>query len=182
MAAWSVSSAPLIGLKLETPSVAFRDSYLQGLAEFQSEGLPWFMEMDYGLIENDFEGYVDSVLAKAYRKAGPIVQETELWGVVNGTFVGKIAIRHELNDALRIVGGNIGYDTVPRFRRKGYASDMLRLALPKAKSLGLSKALITCDDTNVASIKIIEKNGGKLSETKSIDPGKPMKRYYWIDL
>ena len=182
MAAWSVASAPLTGMKLERPSVAFRDSYLEGLKEFQSEGLPWFMEMDYGLIENDFEGYVDSVLAKAHRKAGPIVQETELWGIANGTFVGSIAIRHELNDALRITGGNIGYDTVPRFRRKGYATAMLHQALPIAKTLGLSKVLLTCDDNNAASTRVIEKNGGKLAETKEIAQGQPKKRYYWIQL
>jgi predicted acetyltransferase len=38
----------------------------------------------------------------------------------------------------------------------------LELAIPKAKALGIQKALLTCDKTNAASRRIIEKNGGAL--------------------
>ena len=36
---------------------------------------------------------------------------------------------------------------------------MLFLALEKAKALGISRALITCDDDNIASAKLAEKCG-----------------------
>jgi predicted acetyltransferase len=94
--------------------------------------------------------------------------------------MGRISIRHELNDFLRAFGGHIGYDTVPSFRGRGIATEMLRQALPVARALGLTEVLITCDDTNAASIRVIEKNGGSLRETKVHDPSKPLKRYYWI--
>ena len=54
------------------------------------------------------------------------------------------------------------------------------LTLVKIKEKGLKKVLITCDDKNVASYKIIEKNGGQL-ENKVADEGRITRRY-WIDL
>jgi predicted acetyltransferase len=57
-------------------------------------------------------------------------------------------------------GGHIGYDVRPSMRRRGYATAMLREALPIAKSLGIDPALITCRQDNVASRKVIEANGG----------------------
>lgn len=84
--------------------------------------------------------------------------------------------------ALRIEGGHIGYDTVPSFRGRGVATSMLRQALPVARALGLTEVLLTCDDTNASSIRVIEKNGGALLETTLIDPDKPPKRYYRITL
>ena len=94
----------------------------------------------------------------------------------------RIAIRHELNDALRVEGGHIGYDTVPSFRGRGVATAMLREALPVARALGLTEVLLTCDDTNSASIRVIERNGGCLRETKDLAKNRSLKRYYGIPL
>ena len=85
-----------------------------------------------------------------------------------------------LNNALRVEGGHIGYDTVPSFRCRGVATEMLRQALPVARALGLPSVLLTCDDTNAASIRVIERNGGSLREAKALDTNRPLKRYYWI--
>jgi predicted acetyltransferase len=96
--------------------------------------------------------------------------------------VGRVSIRHRLNDVLDRVGGHIGYTVVPEFRRRGCATAMLRLAVQFARdTCGLERALVTCDDDNIGSIKAIEKNGGVLEEIVD-DPGmnKP-KRRYWID-
>ena len=57
---------------------------------------------------------------------------------------------------------------------------MLRLALPEAKKIGLEKVLITCDEDNIASAKVIEKNGG-IFERYAVKDGKKFRRY-WIDL
>ena len=96
--------------------------------------------------------------------------------------MGRISIHHELNDALRVEGGHIGYDTVPSVRGRGVATEMLRQALPVARALGLREVLITCDDTNAASIRVIEKNGGSLRDTRALASDRPLKRYYWIAL
>jgi len=103
---------------------------LHGLREFRHEGLPWWVGGDLETAEQDF-----------------------------AAFVGRISIHHELNDALHIEGGHIGYDTVPSSRDRGVATEMLRQALPVARARGLTAVLLTCDGTN-----------------------RPLKRYYWITL
>ena len=109
-----------------------------------------------------------------------IVPDTVLAGFVDDQLVGRLAIRHQLNDFLLKIGGHIGYGVLPQFRRKGYATEMLRQSLPMAKDLGISKALVTCDDTNIGSIKTIEACGGVLENKLEQSEGKPLKRRYWI--
>lgn len=175
-------ASPRVELELVPPAERWRESFLRGLREFREEGLPWHLAVDIAAIERDFGAFVESRLAEAHRRTETSVPATQLWAVAGDVFVGRIAIRHELNDALRIEGGHIGYDTVPSFRGRGIASEMVRQALPMARALGLHEVLVTCDDTNVASIRVIERNGGVLRETKLLETGRPLKRYYWITL
>jgi predicted acetyltransferase len=114
--------------------------------------------------------------------SGGIVPDTVLCGFVGEEIVGRLAIRHELNDFLLRVGGHIGYGVIPEHRRKGYATEMLRQSLPIAKQLGIDRALVTCDDTNIGSIKTIERCGGILEDKIDQGQGLPAKRRYWIDL
>jgi predicted acetyltransferase len=111
-----------------------------------------------------------------------IVPDTVLCAFVGDEIVGRLAIRHKLNDFLMKVGGHIGYGVVPQHRRKGYATEMLRQALPITKALGIDRALVTCDDTNVGSIKTIEACGGVLEDKIDQGQGLPAKRRYWINL
>ncbi len=171
---------PRMKIQLVPPTERCRESFLCGLREFQHEGLPWWIGGDLETAEQDFAAFVKMKLADARLRTGTHVPKTHLWAVTEGKFVGRISIHHELNDALRVNGGHIGYDTVPSFRGRGVASEMLRQALPLARGLGLTEVLITCDDTNPASIRVIEKNGGLLRETKALRPNRPPKRYYWI--
>lgn len=108
--------------------------------------------------------------------------DTSLFGFVGNVIIGRLAIRHRLNDFLLKVGGHIGYGVLPPFRKNGYAKRMLSLSLPIAKELGIVKALVTCDDNNIGSIKTIEANGGKLENKVSVGTDKPLKRRYWIHL
>ena len=108
------------------------------------------------------------------------VPATTYWLVDNGEFVGHVNIRHRLNDHLEKVGGHIGYAVRPSSRNKGYGTKILALALPKAKELGLQKVLVTCDESNVASQKIIEKCKGQFQD-KVPGEDEPKLRY-WIEL
>ena len=92
---------------------------------------------------------------------------TTLWWVDGSAYLGRIAIRHRLTPALREVGGHIGYDVRRSARRQGHATAMLAAALPVAAALGIDPALVTCDDTNVASRKVIEANGGVLEDERA---------------
>ena len=80
------------------------------------------------------------------------------------------------------MGGHIGYDTRPSFRGRGIGTLMLRAALPIARELGIGRALLTVNENNPASIKIIEKNGGVLMDRKPQTDNGVFKRYYWINL
>ena len=109
------------------------------------------------------------------------VPATFLFAFVGDKIVGRVSIRHSLNAFLERVGGHIGYVVVPEFRRRGYATTILRLSVQIAsEKLGIRRILLTCDDDNIGSIRTIEKNGGILEDVISgPDLDKP-KRRYWI--
>jgi len=170
-------------LQLVPPAETYRESFLRGLGEFRSEGLSWWMGGALDTAEQDFTAFVAAKLSDASQSTKTLIPKTHLWAVTEQCqFVGRISIHHELSDALRIEGGHIGYDTVPSFRGRGVATEMLRQALPLARGLGLTEVLITCDDTNTASIRVIERNGGQLRETRALKADRPLKRYYWVSL
>ncbi|MDO4777360.1 MAG: GNAT family N-acetyltransferase [Cardiobacteriaceae bacterium] len=91
---------------------------------------------------------------------------------------GIIQIRHTLNDFLREYGGHIGYSVHPDDWGKGHATHMLALALQHCDTLGIRDILITCDPDNIASARVIEKNGGIYDKTVTV-AGRPVK-HYWI--
>jgi predicted acetyltransferase len=110
------------------------------------------------------------------------VPSTFLFAFDGPRIVGRVTIRHRLNDAMARVGGHIGYVVVPEFRRRGYATAMLRLALGIARdTLGIDRVLVTCDDDNIGSIRTIERNGGILENVVSGPDLDVPKRRYWID-
>ena len=79
-------------------------------------------------------------------------------------FIGEICIRHRLTEDLKRYGGHIGYGIRASEWKKGYGTLMLRLALEKAKSIGITTVLITCDDDNYGSAKVMENNGFALRD------------------
>ena len=94
--------------------------------------------------------------------------------------VGMIDIRHYLNEYLTQVGGNIGYSVRKTERNKGYAKQMLKLALEKCKELKIKKVLITCDEDNIASEKVILSANAKFEDIRCIDDEN--KKRFWIEL
>jgi len=103
-----------------------------------------------------------------------IVPATQLWWVDGGEYLGRLAIRHSLTPWLLEFGGHIGYAVRPSARQRGHATAMLAAALPVARRLGIDYALLTCDDTNGASRRVIEANGGVLEDQRG------EKLRYWV--
>lgn len=112
-----------------------------------------------------------------------LVPATFLAAEVGGQVVGRVSIRHELNEFLEREGGHIGYGVLPRYRRHGYATEMLRQALIIARACGVDQVLVTCDDENVGSVAVIEACGGRLDPVtpaaRSAGDGHLVRRY-WI--
>ncbi len=96
--------------------------------------------------------------------------------------IGMVDIRHTLNAFLAAYGGHIGYGVRPSERQKGYAKEILRLALQYAKqSVGLNRVMVACYRDNEASWRTILKNGGKLDHEFIHTDGKTV-QVYWIEL
>ena len=94
--------------------------------------------------------------------------------------VGMTNLRHHLNDYLLTYGGHIGYSVRPSERQNGYATQMLRLTLEKAKERGIEKVRICCDHYNVASAKTIRANGGVLEDEQFDSSDGTLTQRYWI--
>ena len=97
--------------------------------------------------------------------------------------IGVLNIRHQLyNTFMLTYGGHIGYTVRPDERHKGYATQMLELALEYCRDLGLERVLLTCDPVNTASCHIIEKCGGVMENEIPYEDTDELVRRYWISL
>jgi len=165
---------------LVSPSTRYKDSFIAAVREYHTEGR--YDELDTAWLQDHFDTYVVDLLERKVYTAPGKVKESVLWLVEGENFVGRLSIRHELNDFLKTFGGHIGYDIRPTERRKGYGMLILRLALPEVRALGLSRAMLTCDSTNLASRKIIEANGGQLQDETLLEGRDVPTLRWWIAL
>ena len=114
-----------------------------------------------------------------------LLPRTILWLIDNDEFIGFVDIRHGLDDILIKRGGHIGYLIKYTKRRQGYGYKQFELALEYIKkTFDFDKLLVTCDDDNIPSIKIIERYGGVLENKLEnvVDDKKIITRRYWINL
>jgi predicted acetyltransferase len=172
-----------MNLKLRTLNIDDEKAFYEGLSLFSDMERDWYTfvykdEMTYvemlAILENNFKGL---------EIPSGRVPDSMLYAFLDNKIIGRVNIRHELNDFLFSEGGHIGYAVATTYRNKGFASLMLKLSLDYCRNvLKLTKVLITCDDENIGSYKVIENNGGVLeSKNVSID-GSKIKRRYWINL
>ncbi|MCD6640586.1 MAG: GNAT family N-acetyltransferase [Nocardioides sp.] len=166
------------------PTVAVQASFLRAMEEFRAEGVSdsqtaaWIDA--FGGDWSSEAGFARFVAAlredelEETPRAANRVPCTTLWWVDGAEYLGRLAIRHRLNDQLLELGGHIGYDVRPSRRCEGHATAMLRESLPHARSLGVDPALLTCDHDNVASIRVIESAGGVFEDRRAD------KLRYWV--
>jgi predicted acetyltransferase len=104
------------------------------------------------------------------------------WWIVdqNDTVLGAVSLRYTLNDFLLQVAGHIGYSVRPSARGRGVAGWALGEVLGVARRRRLDAVLITCDEGNDASARVIETHGAVLEDVRHTRGGP--KRRYWIAL
>ncbi len=169
-------------MELVTPSEKYYQSYIDAIEEYEQNNIDTYDFFDiskYDIFEKMEDYRTGRNLPEGYVKA------TYFWLVDKDEFIGEISIRHSLTDSLLRFGGNIGYGIRYSYWNKGIGTIMLSKALVYAKDvLGLNKVLITCNDNNFGSARVIEKNGGILQDKiiNTIDGVDRLSRRYWIEL
>jgi predicted acetyltransferase len=140
-------------MELVKPNKTYEKSWTEAIREFEAEKKDGFWNIPEK--PKNIDKYIQMTQDHSNGENLPRywVPATTYWLIDNGEFVGHVSIRHKLNDNLAKVGGHIGYAIRPSARQQGYGTKILTLALPKAKTLGLNKVLVTCNESNVASKK-----------------------------
>lgn len=138
---------------------------------------PWaIFKNDY----QDFDYYLDNLEIKEPVEGKVPDSVFFLLDEERNILLGGVNIRHYLNDFLLQYGGHIGDGIRPSERRKGYATEMIRLALLECKKLGINRVLMVCDKDNIGSAKSIINNGGVL-ENEFVDEKGNTNQRYWIE-
>jgi predicted acetyltransferase len=171
---------------LVPPTVRLRDSWLASRDEWghgvnqSGSGLRADDDVDTVAGFSEWIGWLHRQADSSLSLPDGRVPATYWWIVQDDTYLGAITLRHALNDFLLRAGGNIGYGVRPSARGRGLATWALREVLPTAQALRLGKVLVTCDDDNAASARVIEKAGGVLEDVRQTELG--LTRRYWITL
>jgi len=164
---------------LVRPSAQYKNSFIQATYEYIQEnlGISWNPK----ILEERFQEYIRTIHDQETDPMAGYVPSTQFWLIANGdTYAGEIDVRHMLNDSLRQYGGHIGYKVRPTLRRLGYGKLMCQLGIQEARKMGLTDLLITCDDDNIGSQKIIEASGGILQDKIDNDRDGILTRRYWV--
>ena len=117
--------------------------------------------------KNNFDEYLRRMNDYSEGKGNDGLKEMFYWLFDKDKIVGSGSIRlnPEIDKITETYAGHIFYQIVPTYRKQGYGTIICHLLLQEMQKLGLKEAIISCYDTNVGSINIIENNGGELIET-----------------
>lgn len=168
-------------LKLVKLEEKYKEQLFEMMDEWSNSGekiIPYAIrKADY----HNFDLYRESIEVKEETKNSVPDFTYFALDIERNIFVGAVNIRHYLNNQLLLNGGHIGDGVRPSERRKGYATEMIRLALEECKKIGIDRVLMVCYKDNIGSRKSIINNGGVLENEIPAEDGKIDQRY-WISL
>jgi predicted acetyltransferase len=165
-----------------TPDLA--TAYLDMVDEFEAagEGYGW---NDAELARRDFAAFVIDLRNESLGiglPPGIVPQTTYVLVDREGRALGEIRLRPHLTPPFEQHNGHIGYNVRPGQRSKGYATRMLALALDKARALSLERVMLPVEGENLASMRVITKNGGMLERVGAVQGSGEAVSIYWIAL
>lgn len=166
-------------LELNKPNLKLAESYLEFIEEMEAAGEKVWHEIMPKSDETINRFIKRLLIAEELSKPG-LIPESHYWAVKNNIVVGRISLRHFLNDNLKEFGGHIGYEVRPSYRGLGIAKEMLRLLLKTSKAKQIGTLLLTCAPNNIASNNTIIANGGVLQKQAYVEKWKRNTNYYWI--
>lgn len=173
-------------LELITPTCNLHSEFLDMLAEYQQVGESrMFDQNNLTLIQENFSSYIQHLEnnSKGINLKPSFVPATNFWLVINRKVIlGESQLRHWLVPNLEHRGGHVGYMIRPSQRNKGYGTKILAMTLTKARNMGLKRVLLTCNQDNLASARVIQKNQGKLTSEGFLENSDKVISRYWIDL
>lgn len=172
-------------LRLADPAVTFHKSFVEAKGEWPDghQDGAGIRPSDQFETTGDFEAWIKRLTMQddpSMLFSGVQVNTSRFWIVEHDTYLGAIELRHVLTPVMFEAVGHIGYSIRPTARGHGIATWALKAILPHARSIGLTRVLLTCDEQNLPSARTIENNGGVLEDIRSTELG--VKRRYWIDL
>ena len=114
-----------------------------------------------GLPLEVFPSYLESQIARKFQFVSYYDTPTITYLLYAGEKpVGYIGIRTQIDDNWRKWSGNIYYTVRQSQRGKGYGTQMLKLELEECRKLGMVEVYTNASAGNLASARVIEKNGG----------------------
>ena len=168
---------------LVEPAAQLKESYVALVDEFVAAGedlVPFCL----GFPHDDFEALIARLSDHSRGLGVPegFVANSTFWLVDDHLgVVGVSNVRHRLTAALAREGGHIGFGVRPSCRRRGFGSLILKLSLARARDLGISRALLTCDRDNTGSVRVIIGNGGVLDSEEFLTERHACVQRYWIE-
>jgi predicted acetyltransferase len=150
-------------LALIEPSLKHAPSLVAMVNEYRCAGERRYHDLP-ALSDREAPGYVAQLMlrARGFDPKPSHVQQFTWWLVRDETIIGASRFRPILTPALHEWGGHISYDIRPSERGKGHGTRILELTLDKARRFRMSRVRLMCYQDNIASAKIIERNGGAL--------------------
>ncbi|MGZ3775575.1 MAG: GNAT family N-acetyltransferase [Bdellovibrio sp.] len=168
-------------LHLERPSQALYKSFLEFVDDMRSNNQSLW-DPYLPKIHESSEQFVTRLHSREEKPESNLVPETIYWAIYDGNVVGRISLRHRLEGNLHKIGGHIGYEVGPKWRRRGFATKMLHQILLTDKAHEIGRLLLTCSPNNEASNKTILANGGKFTQKVFVEFIHEDRNHYWIDL
>lgn len=150
-------------LYLVKPDLTYFSDYNDMMREWcdsQKQIAQWFLDQPIPALE-DFAQLVRHLDDCAYGRVDPRFCSTTSYFVVdeNDRLVGAASLRHYMTVEGMNTWGHCGYGIRPSERRKGYATQVLKMLLEEAKKRGIRRVLIGAHASNIGSCKTIEKCG-----------------------